>query len=74
MAEESLLQTKIKAVEDALKKALDEQGLTLTTQIDFPKYRQLPVSLQLALQIMQDEGGVFVRMYEEKHSEPPGKK
>jgi len=54
---------KIKNVEEALKKALKENNLELVTKIDFPKYRELPISVQLALVLLEQEGATIVRQY-----------
>jgi len=57
------LQTRIDSVEKTLKKALYDNKLNLETVIDFPKYRQLPLSLQLTLALLQQEGAIIVRKY-----------
>ena len=58
------MQKRINNVEDALKEALEKNKLKLTTILDFPKYRQLPTSLQFALALMEEKGGIIVRKYE----------
>ena len=60
------LQKKIKVVEDVLTKVLDEQKLELKTIVDFPKYRQIPIHIQLALAILEQEGATIVRNYTPK--------
>jgi len=60
------LEQKIKNVEEALKKALEENGLELTTTIDFPKYRELPIYLQLAMEVLAQEGARIIRQYKLK--------
>lgn len=57
------LSKRIEAVEAGLKKLLEDNKLDLITTVDFPKYRQLPASVQLALTILEQEGGVVVRKY-----------
>lgn len=64
MTDEKDFQKRIKNVEDALKKALKDNELEMTTIIDVPKYRELPVSLKLALALLQEEGAIIIRKYE----------
>jgi hypothetical protein len=56
-------QKRIENVEEALKKALANNKLKLTTELDFPKYRQLPISLQLALALLEEEEAKIIRRY-----------
>ena len=60
------MEKKIKIVEDTLKKVLKDNKLEMKTMIDFPKYRELPISVKLALEILNQEGAVLIRKYSEK--------
>jgi hypothetical protein len=60
------MEKKIKIVEDTLKKVLEDNKLEMKTMIDFPKYRELPISVKLALEILNQEGAVLIRKYSEK--------
>jgi len=60
------MEKKIKIVEDTLKKVLEDNKLEMKTMIDFPKYRELPLSVKLALEILNQEGAVLIRKYSEK--------
>ena len=68
-------QKRIENVENALREALEKNGLELKTALDFPKYRELPISLQLTLALLEEEGGKIVRQYSKiTKSEPPKEK
>ena len=64
--EEKKIKKSMEKVEADLKRSLEENGLDLMTMIDFPKYRTLPISLQLALRLLEEEGAVLVRKYQIK--------
>lgn len=59
---------RIENVENALKKAVDENNLILTTEIQFPQYRELPIKIRLALVILAEENAKIIRHYENKKS------
>jgi hypothetical protein len=60
------MEKKIKIVEDTLKKVLEDNKLEMKTMIDFPKYREFPLSVKLALEVLNQEGAVLIRKYSEK--------
>jgi len=63
MEQTEKLQNKIQTVEDALLKVLDDEGLDVVTVIDFPKYREVPMHVQLAMSVLEQEGAVIIRKY-----------
>lgn len=63
MAEKTLTDEQIKLREDVLKEfegLCKSRGLQIKPDIDFPKYRELPVEGALALQVIQNLGGRIV--------------
>ncbi|MEK7180687.1 MAG: hypothetical protein AAB706_04375 [Patescibacteria group bacterium] len=70
MDEQKEFQKRIENVEGSLKKALEDNKLELNTKIDFPKYRELPIYLQLALALLEEEKATIIRSYKEKIEKP----
>jgi hypothetical protein len=73
---EDKYKAKIKKVEDSFNKILEEEELDLVYTLDFPKYRELPIEVELALKVLENHGGVIIKKYtlQEKTKEDLSKK
>lgn len=71
---EEKLSKKIENVEKALTAALEAEGLTMTMIIDFPRYREFPIPVKLALALFESEGGTLCRQYQLKKEPEPSPK
>lgn len=60
------IDSKIKIVEGGINKLLESENLDLTFIIDFPKYRELPDEVTLALKILDNHGAIVVKKYTPK--------
>lgn len=59
------MEDKIKEFESKYKELLKEYGLEMSVNVDFPQYKILPLKVQLALQILGEEGVQFRTIYKE---------
>lgn len=50
---------RIKRGQKELQEILKKYNLTLTTEWDFPMFRELPIEVQLALKVIEKNGGVL---------------
>jgi len=57
------LKAKIKKVESEIAKLLEKEGLEMSIQLDFPRYRQLPDEVLLALKVFQNHSGTVIKQY-----------
>ena len=60
---EMTTEEKVKEFEKELKLLLEKYGLEMIMDIDFPQYKELPVKIQLALQVIFEEKVQFVSRY-----------
>jgi hypothetical protein len=54
---------KLDEFEVKLKELLKEYNLEIRTVLDFPRYKILPLDVQLALQVLENHGGIFNTTY-----------
>lgn len=60
---------KLKKVEEDFRKMLDEAGLEITYDIEFPQYKILPNKIKLALAVIMEEGGKVAKIYTDKKND-----
>lgn len=57
---------KIESFEKEYRALLEKYDLEMSMEMDFPQYKILPVKLQLALQVIMEEGLTYRSIYKEK--------
>jgi len=60
---------KVKQFEKEYKELLKKYGLEMTMEMEFPQYKILPIRLQLALQIIIEEGMQYRATFKEVKEE-----
>lgn len=61
--EEQIDQKIIEGIEAEYQELVKKNGLQVELSIDFPKYRELPDYLLLAVKIIENEGGTIVKKF-----------
>lgn len=62
-------QNNLESFKKELKELCDKYKVTQGCQVIFPQYRVLPVSVQLALKVLEEHKGVMVITIEEEKKE-----
>ena len=66
MQENTKIEAKVRVFEQEYRELLEKHGLEMKIEVDFPQYRILPSRVQLALQVLFDEGMQYRTSYKEK--------
>lgn len=60
------IQKRVEFVENEFKKLLKEQKLVVIPEIDFPIYREVPLEVKLAVEIIRKHGAIVRLSYTDK--------
>jgi hypothetical protein len=66
MQESIKIEEKVRVFEQEYRELLEKHSLEMKIDIDFPQYKILPSRVQLALQVLFDEGVQYRTSYREK--------
>ena len=61
------MEEKVKQFEKEYLELLKKYELDMSVNVDFPQYKILPIRVQLALQVLFDEGVQYRMLYKEKN-------